>query len=174
MGPGSRPGRRNSKPRRPCPNNKAVGRRTPGPISTGLRACDRSSNDVARTRHDPVWVPARGRDDETTNRGARFTAAPRQTRVVTRACDSGGFGARAERTSNDFNFQYPGLQTRHFDLAAAFARALPAISLPSQSEGAGNAGRPMRPLAACAIVVIEYTRVSRSHRNRPASPAQWF
>ena len=28
-------------------------------------------------------------------------------------------------------------------------------------EGAGNAGRPMRPIAACATIVVERTRVSQ-------------
>src|SRR5664279_563384 len=32
----------------------------------------------------------------------------------------------------------------------------------------------MRPIAACAMVVVERTRVSRSHRNHPAFPTQWF
>src|SRR5664279_4911863 len=32
---------------------------------------------------------------------------------------------------------------------------------PSSTEGAGNAGRPMRPIAACAEVVVERTRVSQ-------------
>jgi hypothetical protein len=32
---------------------------------------------------------------------------------------------------------------------------------PSSSEGAGNAGRPMRPIAACAMIVVERTRVSQ-------------
>src|SRR6202166_594974 len=32
---------------------------------------------------------------------------------------------------------------------------------PSHSEGAGNAGRPMRPIAACAMSVVERTRVSQ-------------
>src|SRR6266481_9234532 len=32
---------------------------------------------------------------------------------------------------------------------------------PSSSEGAGNAGRPMRPIAACAMSVVERTRVSQ-------------
>ena len=48
------------------------------------------------------------------------------------------------------------------------------ISRPLQTKGAGNAGRPMRPIAACAMVVVERTRVSRSHRNHPAFPTQWF
>jgi hypothetical protein len=34
-------------------------------------------------------------------------------------------------------------------------------SRPLQSEGAGNAGRPMRPIAACAEVVVASTRVSQ-------------
>ena len=51
-----------------------------------------------------------------------------------------------------------------------FANSLP----PSKSEGAGNAGRPMRPQAACAEIVAVSTRVVRSHRHHPAFPAQWF
>jgi hypothetical protein len=39
------------------------------------------------------------------------------------------------------------------DLAAGFARGLSGTSRPLQSEGAGNAGRPMRPIAACAMSV---------------------
>src|ERR1700682_310300 len=47
------------------------------------------------------------------------------------------------------------------DLAACFARGLACSFRPLQSEGAGNAGRPMRPIAACAIIVVERTRVSQ-------------
>ncbi len=47
------------------------------------------------------------------------------------------------------------------DLAACFARGLACSFRPLQSEGAGNAGRPMRPIAACANVVVERTRVSQ-------------
>jgi hypothetical protein len=43
-----------------------------------------------------------------------------------------------------------------------------------QSEGAGNAGRPMRPIAACAMVVVERTRVSQVTPESPGIPAQWF
>src|SRR6202051_1658536 len=39
--------------------------------------------------------------------------------------------------------------TRLRDLAARYARVLPVNYRPLQSEGAGNAGRPMRPIAAC-------------------------
>jgi hypothetical protein len=38
------------------------------------------------------------------------------------------------------------LQMQLRDLAACFARALLVIFRPLQSEGAGNAGRPMRPI----------------------------
>jgi hypothetical protein len=67
------------------------------------------------------------------------------------------------------------LQTRLRDLAAQFARALPLISLPSHSEGAGNAGRPIRPIAACAMAESKKAHaLVRSHRNHPAFPTQWF
>src|ERR1700730_10205767 len=66
------------------------------------------------------------------------------------------------------------IETLLRDLAAHFARVLLVKSRPLQSEGAGNAERPMRPIAACARSVVERTRVSRSHRNLPALPAQWF
>src|SRR5258708_14321312 len=42
-------------------------------------------------------------------------------------------------------------------LRASLAMLVP----PSSSEGAGNAGRPMRPIAARAMIVVERTRVSQ-------------
>jgi hypothetical protein len=42
-------------------------------------------------------------------------------------------------------------KTRLRFLAACFARGLTGSFRPLQSEGAGNAGRPMRPIAACAM-----------------------
>src|SRR5260221_4135350 len=39
-----------------------------------------------------------------------------------------------------------------------------------RSEGAGNAGRPMRPIAACAMVVVERTRVSQVTPESPGTP----
>jgi hypothetical protein len=47
------------------------------------------------------------------------------------------------------------------DLAAPVARGLALTFRPLQQEGAGNAGRPMRPIAACAEVVVASTRVSQ-------------
>jgi len=61
------------------------------------------------------------------------------------------------------------------DLAARFARGFSGSFRPLQSEGAGNAGRPMRPIAARAMVVVERTRVSQvTPAKHPAFPAQWF
>ena len=51
------------------------------------------------------------------------------------------------------------LQVR--DLAAGFARGLACSFRPRKTEGAGNAGRPMRPIAARAMVAIERTRDSQ-------------
>src|SRR3981189_2595897 len=42
----------------------------------------------------------------------------------------------------------------------------PALEL----EGAGNAGRPMRPIAACAMVVVVRTRVSQVTPESPGIP----
>jgi hypothetical protein len=47
------------------------------------------------------------------------------------------------------------------DLAACLARVLACSFRPLRKEGAGNAGRPMRPIAACAEVVVAGTRVSQ-------------
>src|ERR1700676_5519683 len=42
------------------------------------------------------------------------------------------------------------------------------LTLPS--EGAGNTGRPMRPIAACAMSVVERTRVSQVTPESPGIP----
>src|SRR6202795_3438345 len=39
-----------------------------------------------------------------------------------------------------------------------------------KKEGAGNAGRPMRPIAACATIVVERTRVSQVTPESPGIP----
>src|SRR3984893_16866956 len=39
-----------------------------------------------------------------------------------------------------------------------------------KKEGAGNAGRPMRPIAACAMIVVERTRVSQVTPESPGTP----
>jgi hypothetical protein len=63
-------------------------------------------------------------------------------------------------------FKQPQLR----DLAAGYARVLLRNSHPLQSEGAGNAGRPMRPIAACAMIVVERTRVSQVTPESPGIP----
>ena len=73
----------------------------------------------------------------------------------------------------DSNFKQRQPQLR--DLAADFARVLSLTSRPLQSEGAGNAGRPMRPIAACAMIVVERTRVSQVTPESPGhSPRSGF
>src|SRR3979409_820831 len=52
----------------------------------------------------------------------------------------------------------------------AFRASLAGNFLPLRSEGAGNAGRPMRPIAACAMSVIERTRVSQVTPESPGIP----
>ena len=46
-------------------------------------------------------------------------------------------------------------KTRFCILAAGLARGFADRSRPPRSEGAGNAGRPMRPIAACAMLLVE-------------------
>jgi len=58
----------------------------------------------------------------------------------------------------DFAFSRHGLPE--------FCCPLPAL----RSEGAGNAGRPMRPIAACAMVVRDAHALVRSHRKSPGIP----
>jgi hypothetical protein len=77
-----------------------------------------------------------------------------------RAMTVGGYGS-------DSIFKQQQTQLR--DLAAGSARGLPEIPYP-QSEGAGNAGRPMRPIAACAMIVVERTRVSQVTPESPGIP----
>jgi hypothetical protein len=68
----------------------------------------------------------------------------------------------------DSNFKQQQPQRR--DLAARFARVLACSFRPLPSEGAGNAGRPMRPIAACAMSVVERTRVSQVTPESPGIP----
>src|ERR1700737_1157426 len=44
------------------------------------------------------------------------------------------------------------------------------ISISRRKEGAGNAGRPMRPIAAWAMVGVERTRVSQVTPESPGIP----
>ena len=53
---------------------------------------------------------------------------------------------------------------------SAIRPSFPFNFLPSSSEGAGNAGRPMRPIAACATIVVERTRVSQVTPESPGIP----
>src|SRR5438309_7422506 len=44
------------------------------------------------------------------------------------------------------------------------------VLVPPGTKGAGNAGRPMRPIAACAGIVVERTRVSQVTPESPGIP----
>ena len=55
-------------------------------------------------------------------------------------------------------------------LAARCARGLLSNLLALQSEGAGNAGRPMRPISRVQWVVVEGTRVSQVTPESPGTP----
>src|ERR1700724_3746288 len=63
------------------------------------------------------------------------------------------------------------VRVRRYDFA--ISRRTPEVCqkfLTLQSEGAGNAGRPMRPIAACAMIVVERTRVSQVTPESPGTP----
>src|SRR5258708_37846393 len=61
-------------------------------------------------------------------------------------------------------------RARLHDLAACICARYQFISRPLRKEGAGNAGRSVRPIAACAMVVVERTRVSQVTPESPGIP----
>ena len=66
------------------------------------------------------------------------------------------------------------LQTCVRDLAACYARALPEISLPSKTEGAGKTGCALHPRSRVQVAREVRTRAYRSSGEHPAFPAQWL
>jgi hypothetical protein len=82
---------------------------------------------------------------------------PRATKVPGYASLHPGYG---------FEFQTATASRSRRASRPSFALA----SRPLNSEGAGNAGRPMRPIAACAMVVVESTRVSQVTPESPGTP----
>src|SRR5580704_2405850 len=103
--------------------------------------------------------PCVRRDDET---DTVIASAAKQS-IFLSCCSMDCFAALAMTMGHGFTF------SPHVFLREAFF-----YSRPLRIEGAGNAGRPMRPIATCAMVVVERTHVVRSHRNHPAFPTQWF
>ena len=71
-------------------------------------------------------------------------------------------GRRQLRVWRSSQWQNTTLHSRD-TLRPSFAKAF-------RPEGAGNAGRPMRPIAACAMIVIERTRVSQVTPESPGIP----
>jgi hypothetical protein len=118
---------------------------------------------------------ATGEGDSPRVRVCRGSPSPRPSPREERGEGEETRAAYFSRRATDFTFQTARhARTRPRDLAAAFCSSLARISHPLKAEGAGNTGRSMRPIAACAMVVAKRTRVSRSHRIHPAFPAQWF
>jgi hypothetical protein len=76
--------------------------------------------------------------------------------------------ALAERKGLDFQATAHA-QAKLRVLAACFRASL-AIQFPPSAKGAGNAGRPMRPIAPCAMGVVERTRVSQVTPESPGIP----
>src|SRR5450432_4101872 len=68
-----------------------------------------------------------------------------------------------------FNFQTSEIDIRPHSRGAMRPR-FGRIVVPLMTEGAGNAGRPMRPIAACAMIVVERTRVSQVTPETPGIP----
>src|ERR1700719_2861395 len=66
------------------------------------------------------------------------------------------------------------LATTHADIPSrsrrVFSRELLVYFPPSSIRGRGEAGRPMRPIAACAMIVVERTRVSQVTPESPGTP----
>jgi hypothetical protein len=111
-------------------------------------------------------------------------------------CDAGSFTPQRRRTQipsidardDDFRFKFQtakiidlhviasrrvGAKRRQDTVSRSRGRMRPRFArdfLTLRSEGAGNAGRPMRPIAACAMSVIERTRVSQVTPESPGIP----
>ena len=81
-----------------------------------------------------------------------------------------GSSAFADDDDRDSFFKQLYSPTQLRDLAAPSARVLPGTSCTLNSEGAGNAGRPMRPIAACAMIVGECTRAGQVTPVSPGIP----
>jgi hypothetical protein len=60
--------------------------------------------------------------------------------------------------------------THNFAISLRVSREVWPARSALRSEGAGNAGRPMRPIAACAMGVVERTRVSQVTPESPGIP----
>ena len=117
------------------------------------------------------------------DRTIRYVAASRMNTTVSgywacrssRAMTDGGFGACMRNLHSTSRILIRRALSNTASRSRGWKRPSFALNFFTlQSEGAGNAGRPMRPIAACATIVVVSTRVVRSHRNHPAFPTQWF
>jgi hypothetical protein len=80
------------------------------------------------------------------------------------------YDALARHKSHRFNFQTASFADTASRSRRAFSREFCLETPALRSEGAGNAGRPMRPIAACATIVVERTRVSQVTPESPGIP----
>jgi hypothetical protein len=81
------------------------------------------------------------------------TSRRRPLHVIASEAKQSSFGTEKQKLDCFVALLLAMTRTQLRDLAAPFARGLLEICRPLHSEGAGNAGRPMRPIAACAMVV---------------------
>jgi len=89
----------------------------------------------------------------------------------------GGASADKSAPRNDavkFRFKFQTADTRRADTASrsrgTIRPSVASIFLTLSIRGRGEAGRPMRPIAACAMIVVEGTRVSQVTPESPGIP----
>jgi hypothetical protein len=109
-------------------------------------------------------------------RGIAFWAGRLTASTLNNTCGYGSLRSQGRHPPHSFAdsvFNQRSSQTQLPDLAACFARGLLSSSRPLPSEGAGNAGRLVRPQPR---VVVENTRVSHHGHtgNTRHSPRNGF
>ena len=109
-------------------------------------------------------------------RGIAFWAGRLTASTLNNTCGYGSLRSQGRHPPHSFAdsvFNQRSSQTQLPDLAARFARGLLSSSCPLPSEGAGNAGRLVRPQPR---VVVENTRVSHHGHtgNARHSPRNGF
>jgi hypothetical protein len=104
-------------------------------------------------------------------RACGVSSTPRPIGSITNVTGILGRPVKPGDDSWDSNFKQPMTSGHTFAIPRhLFARVLLSTSRPLQAEGAGNAGRPVRPIAACAEIVVERTRVSQVTPESPGIP----
>jgi len=153
-----------------------AGTHTPKPRGFGTVA-----NGICTNQHLWLWVPAFAGTTPTAVRSQIQISNSQQQRIQTIIASVGEAIHRTVQRKDGLLRRVAPLRKRFAfvadkdgrihvrDLAACLREFWPARSA-LQSEGAGNAGRPMRPIAACAMSVVERTRVSQVTPESPGIP----